>query len=357
MMPIISYRMSEFRQGNQVDRVKPVGKSSAVGQQGIPADVRSAPQDSQSKPLPRTPFKAYEDVQERLLSVPDEHPLDLVRGVWNPYSYYRSLPEALRVGVVYDENPERFLNNMEWAFFMARHYQAGLVVCCVLPQDQFDELRPKLEQQVRDFCQPYGDAVFFLKDPPQVKMYADTDWKNGVMRFIHEQRVGLLVMHYERHNVYRAFFDGMDVERMALMSDAPVLMVPDGSPAPSIKQVLVPVENTEFSHAAVAQGVALGRDFNAKLHLLHVESKSGTDTTEEMLGKINWQKVDHDYLDASGPVEDVIERASDETDASLIIMTTHSHEKQDYDPFHHVTTRMLQRLKRPMLILHPRGKS
>lgn len=112
----------------------------------------------------------------------------------------------------------------------------------------------------------------------------------------------------------------------------------------TLKRILVPIDFSEPSEAALKYGIALARGFNAKLYLLHVLAKAPAENTEsveypiglfermrdaarEHLGNI---LTDHRAKDLSSefttqvgtPHAEIIRYAKDH-DIDLIVMGTH----------------------------------
>jgi nucleotide-binding universal stress UspA family protein len=114
-------------------------------------------------------------------------------------------------------------------------------------------------------------------------------------------------------------------ESLALGTRLTLLAVRDGRLAEGVRRILIPVDGTPSSLAAVAEGLRWAKTFGAELMVLHVAEDATPAPVEhpdfhDVLEHLAWEKVSHEIRNGEGTLADAIASASE--DADLILMTT-----------------------------------
>jgi nucleotide-binding universal stress UspA family protein len=133
----------------------------------------------------------------------------------------------------------------------------------------------------------------------------------------------------------------------------PILVLPtqwkvEGFP----KNLLVPVEGTTFSYAALAQAVILGEDFGSQIQLFEVSEKKDQ-ALGHLIERMAWKKLTHDFFQAMGDITKAIREFSQVQNIGLIVMSTHAASPGSTFFGHSITLEVLREIDLPLWVVHP----
>lgn len=94
----------------------------------------------------------------------------------------------------------------------------------------------------------------------------------AILDYAHEHEVDLIVLGTHGRRGLRRLFLGSVAEEVVRLSECPVLTVHDNAadPRDMFRDILVPIDFSEYSEAALQQAIAIASEFGAALDLLHV---------------------------------------------------------------------------------------
>jgi len=92
-----------------------------------------------------------------------------------------------------------------------------------------------------------------------------------------------------------------------------------------VQKILIPVDASKYSFAAIQQGIYLAHDFNAELIVFHVTDNEHDQSFEipNLMSKINWRHSPHNYEHEEGKPAAAILQYATEHQIDLIIMAKH----------------------------------
>lgn len=167
------------------------------------------------------------------------------------------------------------------ALFLARAFNAELHVLHVVPiapaypmagvaaedSEDRDEMLDRIRQMVRDH--ELDDASLDVT----VAVERGEGIGESILGYASDHDVDLIALGTHGRRGVRRLFLGSEAEEVMRGADCPVLAVrqrSDATPATQVDRIVVPVDLSTHSRAALVHAAALAREYDAGLHLLHV---------------------------------------------------------------------------------------
>lgn len=133
----------------------------------------------------------------------------------------------------------------------------------------------------------------------------------------------------------------------------PALVLPAGREAAfPPERILVPVDGTSFSYAALSQAMVLGEDLQAEIQLLHVAEREDS-SLNTLLEKMEWTNIRHDVFQSQGEVSGAIVDFACRQKVQLIVMGTHGIVPGSTHLPPSITLEVLSHLPCPLWVVHP----
>ena len=170
---------------------------------------------------------------------------------------------------------------VEYAMFLAEKYCADITLlhAIVLFEEDFDE-----EEQLQLY-----EKIIEKKEnekTKQMESHCKTGKNRGIgidsvllrgisvpdsiLDYISDKDFGLVVLGTHGRTGLGKWILGSVAEKIVRLSTIPVLTIHKDFDQMKIKKILVPVDFSEHSQIPVNRGIAIAREFNAKLEFLHV---------------------------------------------------------------------------------------
>jgi len=151
--------------------------------------------------------------------------------------------------------------------------------------------------------------------------------------------------------------DKNEIQTLLQQSNCPVLLCPNFEKNFPFKKILVPVDGTPFSYAAVARALAFCHDFNSQLILFHVSSSLEKDKQEKseissILHLMKWGSVSHELITASGAITSHIADYAEKESIDMIVMGTHPLGEKLRES-KSVTEELAALVSCPIFVVHP----
>ena len=197
-----------------------------------------------------------------------------------------------------------------------------------------------------------------------------------IVAYAEAEGIDLIVMStHGRRGVQRMLL-GSVTEEVVRTAPCPVLAVRsdgDEAPSPIVRRILVPVDFSDASRAAVRHANALAQTYGAEIDLLHVveqvvyPSAYGVEPAyfptqevlarvERTLGEMAREGLDPEHVSVSAVVGyapmSILDHA-DEHDIDLIVIATHGRSGLDRMLLGSVAERVLRRAPTPVFIVKP----
>lgn len=242
----------------------------------------------------------------------------------------------------------------EYALFLAEKYRAHITLLhvIILFQEDFDE-----EEQLKAYEKTIQKKE--KEREKQMESHSKTAKKRGVevnsvllrgfsipnsiLDYISDKDYDLVVMGTHGHTGFKKLLLGSVTDKVMRESPIPVLTIHKDYNKIEIKEILVPVDLSEYSHITINRGKELAREFNAKLEFLHVveteahpefynisfepilkeNPKLADHITESMIKATGIPKDQATYAVKEGKVYKEIKKYADYSQIDLIIMGTH----------------------------------
>jgi nucleotide-binding universal stress UspA family protein len=173
------------------------------------------------------------------------------------------------------------------------------------------------------------EAATLAADVPVQDTVAVADLSEGILAAIQQHGSDLVVMGVQNHGGTEDFFLGSHVERIIRLAPCPVLAVKPPQAAFDVRTIVFPSDFSADADRAFAglQGV-LAAFPQAKLHLLHVATKSQEPQANEQMQAFATRHQLAHYQAASVPAEEVsagIEQYARQVQADLVVLPTYHH--------------------------------
>lgn len=201
-----------------------------------------------------------------------------------------------------------------------------------------------------------------------------------IVAYADEQDIDLVVMGtHGRRGVDRMLY-GSVTEKVVRQGPCPVFTVrtdADVAPAQAVRRVLVPVDFSEASDAAIQHAKEIAQTYGAEIDLLHVVEEPfyppayGPDVSrfptqdvvkrvEAQLAEMAREKIGYEHVMVSattGTPSNAILEYMDENDVDLVVMATHGRTGLDRVLLGSVTERVLRQSPTPIFVVKPGRKS
>ena len=201
-----------------------------------------------------------------------------------------------------------------------------------------------------------------------------------IVAYAEAEGIDLVVMSTHGRRGVQRMLVGSVTEEVVRTVPCPVLAVRadgDTAPAPTVHRILVPVDFSDASKAAVRHANALAQTYGAEIDLLHVveqvvyPSAYGVEPAyfptqevltrvERTLGEMAREDLDPEVVSISAVVGyapmSILDHA-DEHDIDLIVIATHGRSGLDRMLLGSVTERILRRAPTPVFIVKPEQAS
>ncbi|UCH96099.1 MAG: universal stress protein [Candidatus Aminicenantes bacterium] len=243
----------------------------------------------------------------------------------------------------------------EYAMFIAERYCADITLlhAIVLFQEDFDE-KEQLQLYEKIIRQKENEKS------KQIESHCNTAKNRGlgvdsvllrgisvadsILDYISDKDFDLVVMGTHGHTGFKKLLLGSVTEKVVRESPIPVLTIHKDYNKMELKEILVPVDFSEYSHITINRGKELAREFNATLEFLHVvemeahpefynisfepilkENPTLADhITENMIKATGIPKDKATYAVKEGKVYKEIKKYADYNQIDLIIMGSHA---------------------------------
>jgi nucleotide-binding universal stress UspA family protein len=166
---------------------------------------------------------------------------------------------------------------------------------------------------------------------------------SSILDYISDKDFDLVIMGTHGHTGFKSLLLGSVTEKVVRESPVPVLTIHKDYNKIEIKEILVPVDLSGYSHPTIDWGKALAKEFKAKLEFLHVvemeahpefynisfepilkENPNLADhITENMIKATGIPKDKATYAVKEGKVYKEIKKYADNSQIDLIVMGSH----------------------------------
>jgi nucleotide-binding universal stress UspA family protein len=236
-------------------------------------------------------------------------------------------------------------NALRWAGELARHAGAPLAVLYAdrfLPPPHFtagqiDSLLEELgksRQAARDSLAALVGELVPAGIPAEILVEQDLAVP-AIVRVARDRKAGLVVMGSHGHSGFERVMLGSVTENVLRLTDRPVLVVKGETGAavstrPVVHSILCPVDLSEASRQALDLAARLAGDFGARLEVLNVVEKAGSDqslqTARERLtawipGELCDRCTLREAVRGGNAAEEII-AAAHESGSDLVVLAT-----------------------------------
>jgi len=220
-----------------------------------------------------------------------------------------------------------------------------------------------------------------LKERPLVQHQVESSAPaERIVEYADERDVDLVVMGtHGRRGIDRMLF-GSVTEEVVRTAPCPTLTVradADVSPGQAVARILVPVDFSEASEAAVDHAKEIALTYGAEINLLHVveepfypsnygldamsfPTQEVVDRVEKQLGEMVREKIgyEHAMVEATvgHPVDGILDYV-DTREIDLVVLATHGRTGLDRMLLGSVAERVLRRSPAPVFVVKPDRKS
>lgn len=267
------------------------------------------------------------------------------------------------------------------AAFLADGHGAKLYALSVLasPDDPTDQLA-ELELSDEEFAERMGLSEEEHELPLVTKELGAASAPEGILRYASEQDVDLIVMGTHGRRGARRLLMGSVAEEVMRRAECPVLTVraeEAAPPHPVVRRVLVPVDFSDFTRAALAYAVELAQTYGARIDLLHVVKSAGSlafdgvplppenperakDRAHEALADLAREEIDHEdvrvAVEVGHPAAGITDYAA-EHETDLIVIPTHGRTGLKRFLLGSVAEKVVRRATCPVFTVRAFGKS
>jgi len=198
--------------------------------------------------------------------------------------------------------------------------------------------------------------------------------------YVEDRDVDLVVMGTHGRRGVRRMLLGSVTEEVVRKAGCPVFTIQaevERTPGQAVRRILVPVDFSEASEAAVRHATEIAQTYGAEVHLLHVveevlypsaygvtppsmSSQNVVVRVEEALGKMAREKIGYEHVQVSATVGyapltilDYVE----ENEIDLVVIATHGRSGLDRVLLGSVAERVIRQSPVPVFVVKPDRKS
>lgn len=189
------------------------------------------------------------------------------------------------------------ITTLQYAIDLAQEIDANVYVISVFQEFSRVGGMSKVNTLLKEESENIIEAVLNAVDKKEVSVIAHPikgGVLEGVRRFNRHIPVDLMVLSPRSNSVREEVYLGKTSGKLVKETDIPVLIVPEKYVFTEPKKILMAFKNGKFRKKKVLEPIyKLQKNFNSKVHLLHVET---TESTPEMLaisGKV--KKISDSY--------------------------------------------------------------
>ncbi|NIV03178.1 MAG: universal stress protein [Calditrichae bacterium] len=256
---------------------------------------------------------------------------------------YQALENALLWGEKF--NAELTLLHVNTLFHEHFNYETMVHDC----QEIIDKQEEHLHQLMGEQAEEIRDKQVNI----QYQILRGRSAAGAILKFISEHHFDLIVIGTHGRTGLSHFLLGSVAEKVARLSPVPVLTIHHSVERVDIKNILVPIDFSNYSGPLVKCAISVGKAFSASLHLLYVHERATAASFKWMVEEIEPQFETEHYLKdqifkkmssylenetdnvimadikVGHPYQEIINYA-DENEIDLIMMATRGFGKFDY---------------------------
>ena len=169
----------------------------------------------------------------------------------------------------------------EYALFLAEKYRANITLlhAIVLFQEDFDEeeqlkmyekIIQKKEKEREKKLESHRKTAKDRGIEVNSVLLRGISAASSILDYISDKDFDLVVMGTHGHTGFKSLLLGSVTEKVVRESPVPVLTIHKDYNKIEIKEILVPVDLSEYSPITINRGKAIAQKFKAKLEFLHV---------------------------------------------------------------------------------------
>lgn len=353
------YRIEKYRPSQNVQRLSPSAaikkvqredkeKGQRSFQQREPENKNNPQENKNSAQLPQTQERFTPDIYQALSS------LKILDQVRHPYfaSYLHGPTSTAHMMIAYHHlsNDEDLLN---WGAYFARlfHTQIHVLHCA-------SQLAPKEWDEIKKEClailEPNAPELMTLNHEPIFHWSKHDQVSKALLAYENQHGIQLTLISPKKKTNLEQWILGSVTEEFFKACHSPLFIAPEHCSQKKIQRILCPIENPEFSRAALTEALHLAEVFQAELDLIHISDSKESLNKEhyairDFMSELNWNQNKEHFVSQVGSVNELLIQYVKEKSFDLMILKTHPQTGHSAHKSH--TLEIIKELPCPLWIL------
>lgn len=343
----VTYRLSKYNRGYEnkpVSKVESIRKTSEAKTQN--SDLKSMFEhemnqsiDIQNKTENKKSFEDFKDTHENF------------QLLWKPH--HLSDITQRPVNIMIFVNPKHSYEHLiETGLWFAKYYHSQITISFLGELNQGHQIAKDTETKAFNI---FGDRNQSYKKPILLNINS-VDPISFLLEQVAIQNIDLLIAPTNEKLENSIAYVDHTLERIVKETSCSLLLLPPKITLNKIKNILIPVETSQFSFPAIHQALILADQFHSDLHLLHVnndnkENEKNKIDLLKILQVLNFKNSPHDFSERNGDITSVILSETKNTESDLIVLGTHT---KDYLWKKSIAVELAETSNTPLWVIHPR---
>ena len=136
--------------------------------------------------------------------------------------------------------------------------------------DRYQQILEEEERQLHEWMQAHAVKAAERKVELKYEILKGRSAANTLLKYLQDHAFDLVVMGTHGRSGIKHLLLGSVAEKISRLSPYPVLTTHKDIEKFQVKQILVPVDFSDYSRQATRNAVAMAKEFDAHIHLLHV---------------------------------------------------------------------------------------